>query len=86
MIDKNSQEYKQFEKLWDGVTPKGINVTKKNSFRSKMKNSCHQEGLEFSKINSFLVYSGNSKSLDSNTIVKGDVKVTKPPRRHLRRF
>ena len=86
MIDKNSQEYKQFEKLWGGVTPKGINVAKKNSFRSKMKNSCHQEGLEFSKINSFLVYSGNSKALDPNTIVKGDVKVTKPPRRHLRRF
>ena len=86
MIDKNSQEYKQFEKLWDGVTPKGINVSKKNSFRSKMKNTCHQEGLEFSKVNSFLVYTGNSKPVDSNTILKGDVKVTNPPRRHLRKF
>ena len=86
MIDKNSQEYKQFEKLWNGVTPKGINVSKKNSFRSKMKNTCHQEGLEFSKVNSFLVYTGNSKPVDSNTILKGDVKVTNPPRRHLRKF
>ena len=47
MIDKNSQEYVQFEKLWNGITPKGNNISKKNSFRSKMKNSCHQEGLEF---------------------------------------
>ena len=84
MINKESQEYLQFEKLWNGKTPKGINTNKKNSFRSKMKNSCHQEGLEFSKINSFLVYTGNSKPVDPNTIVKGDVKVTKPPRRHLR--
>ncbi len=84
MIDKKSQKYQQFEKLWNGLTPKGSNITKKNSFRSRMKNSCHQEGLEFSKINSFLVYTGNSKPLDPNTIVKGDVKVTKPPRRHLR--
>ena len=51
-----------------------------------MKNSCHQEGLEFSKINSFLVYTGNSKPVDPNTIHKGDVKVTNPPRRHLRKF
>ncbi len=86
MIDKNSQEYKQFEKLWNGVTPKGINVSKKYSFRSKMKNTCHQEGLEFSKVNSFLVYTGNSKPIDPNTILKGDVKVTNPPRRHLRKF
>jgi len=86
MIDKDSQEYKQFEKLWEGVTPKGKNISKRNSFRSRMKNSCHQEGLEFSKINSFLVYSGNTKAIDPNTILKGDVKVTNPPRRHLRKF
>ena len=86
MIDKKSDEYVQFEKLWDGVTPKGNNISKKNAFRSKMKNSCNQEGLEFSKINSFLVYTGNSKPIDPNTILKGDVKVTNPPRRHLRKF
>ena len=86
MIDKKSDEYVQFEKLWDGVTPKGNNISKKNAFRSKMKNSCHREGLEFSKINSFLVYTGNSKPVDPNTILKGDVKVTNPPRRHLRKF
>ncbi len=85
MIDKNSQEYIQFERLWNGITPKGNNISKKNSFRSKMKNTCHQEGLEFSKINSFLIYTGNSK-IDPNTIVKGDVKITHPPRRHLRKF
>lgn len=86
MIDKESEEYIQFEKLWKGITPKGVNVSKKNSFRSRMKNSCSQEGLEFSKINSFLVYSGKSKVLDSDTILKGDVKITTPPRRHLRKF
>ena len=86
MIDKESEEYIQFEKLWKGITPKGVNVSKKNSFRSRMKNSCNQEGLDFSKINSFLVYSGKSKALDSDTILKGDVKITTPPRRHLRKF
>ena len=86
MINKESEEYIQFEKLWEGITPKGVNVSKKNSFRSRMKNSCNQEGLEFSKINSFLVYSGKSKALDSDTIMKGEVKITKPPRRHLRKF
>ena len=86
MIDKESEEYIQFEKLWKGITPKGVNVSKKNLFRSRMKNSCSQEGLEFSKINSFIVYSGKSKALDSDTILKGDVKITTPPRRHLRKF
>ena len=86
MIDKESEEYIQFEKLWKGITPKGVNVSKKNLFRSRMKNSCNQEGLEFSKINSFLVYSGKSKVLDSDTILKDDVKITTPPRRHLRKF
>ena len=51
-----------------------------------MKNSCHQEGLEFSKLNSFLVYSGLSKKLDEDTIMKNDIKVSNPPRRHLRNF
>ena len=86
MIDKGSEEYIQFEKLWKGITPKGVNVSKKNSFKSRMKNSCNQEGLEFNKVNSFLVYSGKSKVLDSDTIMKGEVKITKPPRRHLRKF
>ena len=86
MIDKDSQEYKQFQNLWDGITPKGKNISKKNSFRSRMKNSCQQEGLEYSKINSFLVYSGHSKQIDPNTIVKGEIKISNPPRRHLRTF
>tara|TARA_B100002051_G_C16508352_1_gene521465 strand:- start:219 stop:479 length:261 start_codon:yes stop_codon:yes gene_type:complete len=86
MIDKNSEQYLKFEELWDGKTPKGVNINKKNSFRSKMKNSCHQEGLEFSKLNSFLVYSGLSKKLDDDTIIKNDIKVSNPPRRHLRNF
>ena len=86
MIDKNSEQYLNFEELWEGKTPKGVNINKKNSFRSRMKNSCHQEGLEFSKLNSFLVYSGLSKKLDEDTIIKNDIKVTNPPRRHLRNF
>ena len=86
MIDKNSEQYLKFEELWEGKTPKGVNINKKNSFRSRMKNSCHQEGLEFSKLNSFLVYSGLSKKLDDDTIVKNDIRVSNPPRRHLRNF
>ena len=86
MIDKNSEQYLKFEELWEGKTPKGVNINKKNSFRSRMKNSCHQEGLEFSKLNSFLVYSGLSKKLDEDTIIKNDIKVSNPPRRHLRNF
>ena len=86
MIDKNSEQYLKFEELWEGKTPKGVNINKKNSFRSRMKNSCHQEGLEFSKLNSFLVYSGLSKKLDNDTIIKNDIKVSNPPRRHLRNF
>ena len=86
MIDKESEQFKQFEQLWKGETPKGINVNKKNSFRSRMKNSCNQEGLEYSKINSFLVFSGLSKKLDDDFIVKNDIKVSSPPRRHLRKF
>jgi hypothetical protein len=84
MIDKDSTQYKQFSKLWEGETPKGINITKRDFFRSKMKNSCQQEGIEFSKINSFRVFSGEIKELGSDTQKIGDVKVTKPPRRHLR--
>ena len=86
MIDKNSEQYLNFEELWEGKTPKGVNINKKNSFRSRMKNSCHQEGLEFSKLNSFLVYSGLSKKLDDDAIIKNDIKVSNPPRRHLRNF
>ena len=86
MIDKNSEQYQNFEELWEGKTPKGVNINKRNSFRSRMKNTCHQEGLEFSKLNSFLVYSGLSKKLDEDTIIKNDIKVTNPPRRHLRKF
>ena len=86
MIDKNSEQYLNFEELWEGKTPKGFNINKKNSFRSRMKNSCHQEGLEFSKLNSFLVYSGLSKKLDDDIIIKNDIKVSNPPRRHLRNF
>lgn len=86
MIDKESEQFKQFEQLWKGATPKGINVNKKNSFRSRMKNSCNQEGFEYSKINSFLVFSGLSKTLTDDFIVKNDIKVYSPPRRHLRKF
>ncbi|MEC7416347.1 MAG: hypothetical protein VX117_01110 [Candidatus Thermoplasmatota archaeon] len=86
MIDKNSEQYQNFEELWEGKTPKGVNISKRNSFRSRMKNTCHQEGLEFSKLNSFLVYSGLSKKFDEDTVVKNDIKVSNPPRRHLRNF
>ena len=86
MIDKKSATYLQFEKLWDGITPKGTNPSKKDTFRSRMKNSCQQEGLEFSKINSYFIFSGDSKKLDSDTRMDGDVKISKPPRRHLRKF
>ena len=86
MIDTNSDQYKIFENLWNGMTPKGLNVNKKNSFRSRMKNTCHQEGFEYSKVNSYLVYSGLSKKLDEDAIIKNDIKITSPPRRHLRKF
>ena len=86
MIDKNSETISKIRGIMGGKTPKGVNINKKNSFRSRMKNSCHQEGLEFSKLNSFLVYSGLSKKLDEDTIVKNDIKVSNPPRRHLRNF
>ena len=84
MIDKESNQYIQFERLWNGKTPKGVNKNKKDSFRSKMKNSCQQEGVEFSKVNSFRGYSGELRELDANTHKVGDVKIIKPPRRHLR--
>ena len=84
MIDKDSTQYKQFSKLWEGVTPKGGNIIKRDLFRSKMKNSCQQEGIEFSDINAFRIFSGEIKELGSDTQKIGDVKVTKPPRRHLR--
>ena len=86
MIDKKSVPYLQFDKLWEGSTPKGINHSKKDTFRSRMKNSCQQEGLEFSKVNSYYIFSGDSKKLDSDTQMKGDIKVYKPPRRYLRKF
>lgn len=86
MIDKDSEQYKLFQGLWEGKTPKGINISKKNSFRSRMKNSCNQEGLEYSKVNSFLVFSGLSKKLDADSIIKNDIKISTPPRRHLRKF
>ena len=63
MIDKNSEKYLQFEKMWNGITPKGTNISKTNYFRSLMKNNCQQEGFEFSKINSYLVYSGEYKRI-----------------------
>jgi len=84
MIDKDSTQYKQFSKLWVGETPKGVNITKRDVFRSKMKNSCQQEGIEFSEINAFRIFSGEIKELGSDTQMIGDVKVIKPPRRHLR--
>ena len=84
MIDKESEQYIQFGVLWEAKTPKGINSIKRDQFRSKMKNSCQQEGVEFSKINAFRSFSGEIKELDSDTYKVGDVKVTKPPRRHLR--
>ena len=84
MIDRDAEQYKQFDKLWSGITPKGTNTNKKNLFRSRMKNSCQQEGIEFSKINAFRIFSGEVRDLDSDTTKVGDVKVTKPPRRHLR--
>ena len=84
MIDKDSTQYKQFSKLWVGETPKGVNITKRDVFRSKMKNSCQQEGIEFSEINAFRIFSGEIKELGSDTQKIGEVKVTKPPRRHLR--
>ena len=86
MIDKSSDKYIQFEKLWNGITPKGNNINKKNSFRSRMKNKCHQEGFEFSKINSYLIYSGDYKKLGEDFIIKNDIKMLRPPRRHLRKF
>ena len=84
MIDKNSDGYEQFAKLWIGETPKGINKSKRDLFRSRMKNSCQQEGIEFSKVNSFRIFSGEIKELGSDTKKVGEIKVTKPPRRHLR--
>ena len=86
MIDKDAEQYKQFDKLWSGITPKGTNTNKKNLFRSRMKNSCQQEGIEFSKINAFRIFSGEVRDLASDTTKVGEIKVTRPPRRHLRRI
>jgi hypothetical protein len=49
-----------------------------------MKNSCQQEGIEFSEINAFRIFSGEIRDLASDTRKVGEVKITKPPRRHLR--
>ena len=84
MIDKNSEQYKQFGKLWAGKTPKGVNTTKRDLFRAKMKNSCQQTGIEFSEINAFRIFSGEIKELGSDIQKVGEIKVSKPPRRHLR--
>ena len=84
MIDKDSNQYRQFSKLWTGETPKGVNITKRDVFRSKMKNSCQQEGIEFSEINAFRIFSGEIKELGSDTQKVGEIKVTKSPRRYLR--
>jgi len=51
-----------------------------------MKNNCQQEGFEFSKINSYLVFSGEYKNLDAASIIRNDIKMIRPPRRHLRKF
>ena len=37
MIDESSEQYKIFDNLWEGKTPKGLNINRKNSFRSRMK-------------------------------------------------
>ena len=71
--------------MWNGITPKGTNISKRIPLLL-MKNNCQQEGFEFSMINSYLVYSGEYKNLDDDTIIKNDIKLTRPPRRHLRKF
>ena len=35
MIDKKSEKYLQFEKLWNGLTPKGVNEVVKNEKKKK---------------------------------------------------
>ena len=57
----------KISKKEDGISidisaPKGFNINKKNSFRSRMKNSCHQEGLEYSKKITNLAKDGSTKA------------------------
>ncbi len=38
MSDEFDEKLARFEKLWDGVTPKGVNRTKALKFRQYMRN------------------------------------------------
>ena len=80
----SSEKKRQFERLWKGETPKGINPQKRDEFRSKMKSSCQQLGLRFSKINSQRIYLGETGANDDEITRVGEVRVRHPPRRHLR--
>ncbi len=80
----SSEKKRQFERLWKGETPKGTNTQKRDEFRSKMKSSCQQLGLRFSKINSQRIYLGETGANDDEITRVGEVRVRHPPRRHLR--
>ncbi|MDP6413489.1 MAG: hypothetical protein QGG54_00360 [Gammaproteobacteria bacterium] len=80
----SSEKKRQFERLWKGETPKGTNPQKRDEFRSKMKSSCQQLGLRFSKINSQRIYLGETGANDDEITRVGEVRVRHPPRRHLR--
>ena len=79
-----SEKERQFEKLWKGETPKGINPQKRNAFRSRMKSDCQQLGLRYTKVNSRRIYLGELARDDDEITRVGEVRVRHPPRRHLR--
>ncbi|MEM3851610.1 MAG: hypothetical protein QXP70_01260 [Methanomassiliicoccales archaeon] len=51
----------QFEKLWEGETPKGRNEAKALQFRQKMRMALSQKGVIFTKENAKLYWTGMLK-------------------------
>jgi len=79
-----TEKEQQFEKLWRGLTPRGVSRQKRKEFRSKMKSACLQLGYDFDKHNARLYFLGKLDVEDEEIPKKGKTKSFKPPRRFLR--
>lgn len=79
-----SEKEQQFERLWKGLTPRGLSLQKRREFRSKMKSACQQLGYDFDKHNARLYFSGRLNEDDEEQSRKDKFKSYKPPRRFLR--
>lgn len=80
-----TEKEEQFEKLWRGLTPRGVSRQKRKEFRSKMKSACLQLGYDFDKHNARLYFLGKLDLEDEDGMPKkGTEKTFKPPRRFLR--